>query len=158
MAGETHYGGVHSETTRKTSSETVNNSSTLQNDDAFSFTGVANRVYRVVIWGAVTQVDATAGFKCCLTGAQISTIRQSLSYMESSASANPDRWAGYNTSAGTGITAAGGTIGSGSILFEATVVMDGTGGTVNFQWAQQTATAADTILLLNSTMGVDRIL
>jgi hypothetical protein len=151
-------GGAGSVTTvRKTADETVNNSNTLQNDDHLFFTANANTTYQLDLYLMVQSASVTADWKWDLT------LPSGTYYWANDADpANSGEGPGWGSrAAGTGSAAAlssgelthgGGTNNPKGIHLMAILVIGGTGGTVQFRWAQNVATAEDNVLLTNSLL------
>ena len=137
---------------RKAADETVNNSSTLQNDDHFSFAIAVSEAWVVQLHAVVSQASATPGLKWTWTVP---------------AGATGHMWGAAHVPASTLQTIARTTItttqnqgmgtGDTGLSIWAVVVNSSTAGTVQFQWAQQTATAANTILYTNSFLLAHRL-
>lgn len=136
----------------KSANEIVNNSSTLQNDDHLLFTGSANKSYLVRVGLIVTTV-AGAGADDMKIGWSVPA--STTGYYGSSA----DTWAaatGISPALGTGaamvanqgistamVIGTSGSITGGYFVIEALIKVAGTAGTINFQWAQNSAGARD---------------
>ena len=143
----------------KSANETVNNSTTLQNDNDFSFAIAANEKWMVEMFLAITSASATTDYKFNFTLPASCTIRFGTGSNSSiagtwGAAADSATTAGLSTSANV---AAGSFNGTWGLLVIATVINAGTAGTVQYQWAQNTAAAEDTILLANSVMRYTRL-
>lgn len=131
----------------KGADETVNNSNTLQNDDALLFTAVANTVYRVRL---VIRYNSggTPDIKFAWSlpaGATI--VRASVGY-------NTAATATLTISASSAAHVAGATgPGNDDIYVEdAIITVAGTAGACTVQWAQNTADASDTKVLEGSSL------
>jgi len=143
----------------KSANETVNNSTTLQNDNDFSFAIAANEKWLVELFLAITSVSANSDFKFNFTLPASCTIR----FGVGSNSAITGTWgAGATSVSPTGLStsanvSAGSFNGTWGLIVVATIINAGTAGTVQYQWAQDTAVAEDTILLANSVMRYTRL-
>lgn len=137
----------------KSATQTINNSSTLTNDSELFFTMEAATDYEVVVNVRVTSATATPDWKYALTctGMTWDGIYQT-GNIDASGATVTLIMASAQTS-GTAIT-----LGSAGKPTAATVQMTFTvhsgvsGGVLNFQWAQSSATAEDTQVLKNSWM------
>lgn len=136
-------------TLRKAASEVVNNSSTLQNDDHYFFTADANSTYLVEMRLSASCAVATANLKYAFTipAGATSSIRWAM-HLE------PGSTGGINSLVVLTASPAGSTTTIGCPNEVATLAQTkffittaGTAGTVQFQWAQGTATATNTTLL-----------
>lgn len=132
---------------RKSADQTVNNSSTLQNDDHLFFSVGANETWMVlVVLDFVT--DATADFRSNFSvpsgasGRQSVMGRDTVSNLQMSESAIPGNLA-YAGSAGPT---------RGTFMLQALIRTAGTAGTVTFQWAQGAATVVDTVAKQESSL------
>ena len=131
----------------KTSDETVNNSATLQNDDQlflpmaagerWFFTVTINHVGNTTAdlqYTFTIPTGATIRWGCMGTGLDVSEAIARCSSV---------------TASGTVVTTAGFTT-ENQIVLAGVVVNGSTTGNLQFQWAQNTATAVDTKVLANS--------
>lgn len=127
---------------RKTADETVNNSTTLQNDDALKLAVSANQVWALRLY-LLHNTSAVADIKITLTGPAGSTI--------------------YGRTVATSVTATlteqtGASMafqGDGAAALETIdflVIIAGTAGDIQLQWAQNTLEASDTKVLANSCL------
>lgn len=146
---------MHTLARKATETQVVNNSTTLVNDSHLSWTVAANDVWHVQAWLLVDSATA-ADIKFGWTVPASATIQWG--FVGADASANLPMWNGVIGAAtalattGTVMQAGSGVgtvIGTGLVGL---VTVAGTGGTVQLQWAQQTATVADTKLRLNSCL------
>lgn len=137
----THSGAT---TVTKSSDETINTSTTLQDDDALTFAVVANGEYEVeavVLYNS----GATPDFKFAWTAPAGATIDGHAIVPTAS-----------NTSTGAviveavAITTAVGVGAPIAVWCRFTVVVGGTAGNVTLQWAQNTSDAGNTSVLTNS--------
>ena len=148
----------------KGSDETVNNSSTLQDDDDLQFTAAAREVYYITYNLLTAQASATPNFQC--------RVQIPSGFVSSGALAPDDDGVAGTKATGNAGTATynhtssvNGTTHqidhaihtSGICKVEAAVVIGATGGTVKLQWAQISATSADTDVLAGSIMLAERI-
>jgi hypothetical protein len=133
----THEGLI---TVRKNTNETVNNSNSLQNDNELLFAIGANEIWEFQIF-LQAQVDADNDFKFDVTvpsGSIVFTNQQ------------PTALVNWSTSA---ISMATGTDRANAIVFIYGIAMNGaTPGNVQLRWAQNTASAIDTIVKANSCL------
>jgi hypothetical protein len=141
----------------KASDETVNNSDTLQNDDDFSFSVSANKSYLIDLY-LLLNGNATADYKAAWTLPAGATIYWGVEGYGGSAGITT-YWAPVEPAQGSQQALSTGTIswnGSsnspiGSHLV-GILIVGGTAGTAQFQWAQNTATAVDTKILAGSML------
>lgn len=129
-------------TVYKATDETVNNSATLQDDDDITFSGAADGIY--VIKGNLNFIGSNVAdlkFKFSLPGTSKlhgehsgNTLFIETTTVEFT---NP---------------AVGKTFHISGIIF-----MDGTGGTVTLQWAQITAEATDTKMLIGTWLSYEKL-
>lgn len=137
----------------KAANETVNASTTLQNDDDFLFTAAANIDYLVEAKLLLTGA-AASDWKCAwtLTGMTFDVnfftpLNGSPVLTQAVAQASATAQAVIFTTA------------AASHIEEMTFIIHSgsTGGTCNFQWAQNTSDASDTKVLKNSTMTIKKL-
>lgn len=134
----------------KAATETVNNSTTLQSDDDFLFTVAANTDYLVEMQLRLAT-SAAADWKFAWTLAGMTwdgTFEDTLQI-----------GSGVNLHGREAITSAGAiaVLASGALaayLWRGQFIIHSgvTGGTLNFQWAQQTTEVSNTTVLKNSQM------
>lgn len=141
---------------RKSVDETVNNSAALQNDDHLFFSVAANEVWFVQAW-LVIDSGATPDIKFGWTLPAAATMRWGFIGGDQATGTVP----GWHWSAGVGtVLATTGTLtqagsGAGSAIgtaFAGIAAIGGTAGTVQLQWAQNTANVSDTKVLMNSAL------
>lgn len=139
---------------RKTSDETVNNSATLQNDDQLALAVEASVVYRLEMM-LIVNSGTTPDFKFAWT------YPSSLTMFYSAHIASP-------AGGGTGSDLNGpyiettvpalGTLGSDQILrADGIVIVSSTAGTLQLQWAQNTANASNTTVKTGSHLILRRL-
>jgi hypothetical protein len=139
---------------RKTATETVNNSAALQNDDDFSFAIAANEVWQFEL-ALSTDIKILSQFRCTWTlPAGASMLMLLIALGDNLTSANAVT--ATQTTPGTAITT-GAAVTLGHVYIRGTLVNAGTGGTAQFQWAQQTAQLEDTKVLINSYLLAHKI-
>lgn len=133
---------------RKAATETVNNSSTLQDDDDFAPSLTANMDYLVEMMLLTTSATATPDLKFAwtLTGMTWDGI---YSTVPGNGAATPTSNSGVTS--GTAITITSGNTPASSPLFLQFIIHSGsTGGACKFQWAQNSATSENTTVNKNS--------
>jgi hypothetical protein len=133
---------------RKASDETVNNSSTLQNDDDFQFPIVSGEQWEIDLILSISDGNnPTYDIKAIWAGV---TLTQHLFYYGKSGSsavngsASGELLLDLNTSA--------------SIIVLRSIIFATSTGTLAFQWAQNSATATNTTIKAGSLMIARRIL
>lgn len=133
---------------RKTADETVNNSSTLQNDDHLALTVGANEVWQVELTLLLSAANTTADWKFGFTGPAASQFRW--------APFAATRWLGATTPAVLHtISDSEGTGSENGIHGQALlgIYLGGANaGTLQFQWAQNAANLSDSKLLIGSCL------
>jgi hypothetical protein len=139
---------IYSVSKMKAVDETVNNSTTLQNDDDLFFTIAASEKWTVEIVCKIVS-NATPDFKVFFTAPAGATFN--FVTLQSVGTVALVPWASTAQSIITDATATG-NIG----IVKAYVINSTTAGTVNFQWAQNTAEASNTILKAGSFMIANR--
>ena len=143
----------------KTADETVNNSAVLQNDDHLLLAIAANEVWLVEVTLLIQGASANADFKCGWAYPTGCTIKWGHLAKDTAAASG----SGFMPSGGaltTPIVIATETsvlvTGLANIIcgavYRAIVINGATAGTLNLQWAQNTATAEDTKVLANSCL------
>ena len=140
-------------TIRKSAAETVNNSSTLQNDDHFTFSIGASEIWAVDIYLDLTAANATADMQFTWTLPAGATMMV-FGFGGDDGGFN---FVGKGTTPGTGIaigTAGGST---GVVVIHCLLVNSTNAGTAQFQWAQNVATVAALTLGINSYMIAHKI-
>ena len=137
---------------RKTADETVNNSAVLQNDDHLSFAIGANEIWAIDMMLIMSMASATPDLLFTFTlPASASMIVFAQSYASGGLISNAK-----GTTPGTGI-GIGVDNSNPVVLIQATLVNSATSGTVQFQWAQNIATAEDSKILANSWIVAHRL-
>ena len=144
---------------RKTADEAVNNSNVLQNDDHLLLAIAANEVWLVELTLLLQGVSPNADFKCgwaypvgCTIKwgylARDSTTSEGSGWMPSGLySVTP-----IAISIETDVLNTGLLNGISGAVYRAIVINGANAGTLNFQWAQNTATAENTKVLANSCL------
>lgn len=144
---------------KKSAGETVNNSTTLQNDNDFSVTLDESSIYEITLNLALTG-NTSADFKCdwevsggvsqlttrCCLGPSINVVavNDSGNVRESRHDLTTDVTYGTNASTACHIR-------------ECFLVQTTTSGTLTFRWAQNSADASDTTLSTNSYMTIEKV-
>lgn len=148
----TLFGEVRPLYARKTADQTVNNSTTLVNDTELFVSVAANAEYDMEL-AAVQNSNATANFKLNFVLPAGATWVTGIFDLGSSAA---NEQFGVQTTAGPalGIT---GAAADAVVWIKAKLIIAGTSGTVQFQWAQNTANASNTIVRAGSTLVLRRL-
>ena len=129
----------------KTADETVNNSTTLQNDNHLLFALVANTTYEVDLVLLHNSTSTTPDFKLGWTVPSGCVMFW--------ASVTSNAWGSFGGTAlsGAGDTKTAGSIsGTGGAIFKALVRNGANAGNIQLRWAQNTADASDSKLLKHS--------
>ena len=126
----------------KTSDETVNNSSALQNDDALFLTVAVNTTYDLELW-VLQSSGATPNFKLDFT------LPAGATWRGGHFDCNNTQIGIMTTAAVSGVT---GTGADAYVMLKALISIGGTAGTVQLRWAQNTANASNTIVRANSRL------
>lgn len=134
----------------KTADETVNNSTTFQNDDHLFAPVEANAVYSLDLY-VVYSSGATPDFKQVFTAPAGTTLEASFFDYNGGAFA----WAA--TGALGSVTALAGTGANAPFIIRGTLFVGGTAGTLQWQWAQNAANASDTIVRKGSRLILVRL-
>lgn len=132
----------------KSASESVTSSTTLQDDDALTFTVAANSTYLVRLGVFYDGSAVSGGIKLALTlpaGAIFSVTTSSATYAASSGTVFLDD----PTTDGVGVVSGG--------SFDLLVTTVGTAGSATLQWAQSASDATATRLLPGSYFRVRRV-
>mgnify|MGYP001617909989 CR=1 FL=1 len=134
---------------RKTADETVNNSSTLQNDDELLFAIAANEIW--LVQGFLSFNSSTvADIRSAITvPAGATLIVNSMALAVGTAASNGELLNTSSTTSG-GAVLAGGTGADSVQRLWAIVVNGANAGNCQVQWAQSTAEASNTIVRANS--------
>lgn len=152
-----HAGGGGPTKVHKAADESVTSSTTLQNDDDFSFAISANTDYIFEIHAAITCDFRNGSIKVAITvpsGATMLLMAQLLQNKQSEVD-NASR-AGWTTISGTAISLRTSIVNAGSgnglLSIYGRVSVGGTAGTVQLQWAQEISDTDPTTLKANSWM------
>ena len=130
----------------KEADETVNNSVTLQDDDDLTFTMTADKIYAFTMALLVTG-NSAADFKLNIDVASSGAADYLLTYANTGGSFTGEmKWEGENTS----IFADGSWHQTLSAKASGVLVCDGSNRLVKLQWAQNSAHASNTQLLIGS--------
>lgn len=149
-------------TARKTANETVNNTATLQNDDALFVTPAINTVYTVdsyIVYDAATAADLTFAFTfpagASLSWAVIGLATSVTAVTGDMTAAARDRFA----SGVAGAIGAGGANVGGEVvaIIRGTLIMGATAGNLQLQWAQAVANASDAVVYRDSWLRLQKI-
>lgn len=125
----------------KTADESITNSSTLQNDDHLLFAVGAGQTWEVQGTVTVTENSNNKNFKFAFNAPGAATVK--VSYIAYKASSSGIGGQGSDVQTANGTPSGSSTVGSGAgetlILDFRGIIETATAGTVNFQWAEQTA-------------------
>lgn len=131
----------------KTSDETVNNSSTLQDDDELFWSAAANAIY-IVTGDIVINSGTTPDIKVAWTVPSGTTIDGMYIWNRVPKIAEFDESTTVNFDTSTT---------DSNLLFTMTVVTSSSAGDVHLQWAQNTMDASDTIVRKGSGFTITRL-
>lgn len=139
-------GGPQVITKVKAADETVNNSTTFQNDNDLFFSIGANEVWKFVILGTCVS-SAVADIKVQFTA----PVGISGFIREKWNDGNPYPWSAQNwiNPSGSG--------NEENFLFEGVAINGANSGTVQLQWAQNTAEVSDTIVKAGTNLIATRL-
>lgn len=146
---------------RKTSDETVNNSVTLQNDDALVFAAEANSTYYVklfMLYDSATAADFRYSFSLPASGfGYKSTHHAPTTTTTCSGTAGSFIYIDV-TQTDNNVGGAGtGTSNTCALVVEATIMTLSTAGNIQVQWAQGTLDATNTVVRANSWISYRKI-
>ena len=136
---------------RKSADETVNNSSTLQDDNDLSFAVVAGEIWEVTLLLSVDQASATPNFKMAWGGSVGSYYNY---FWAAQALTNTQVESAYTTGTMTAIH----TVANGLPIYCRSFIVVTSTGTLTLQWAQDVATVANTILNSDSILFAKRVM
>lgn len=131
--------GLHTKTVTKTADETVNNSTTLQNDDALLLAMAASEVWQFEIFIKATS-SAVADFKLGWSVPTGTTMRWKISAGGQLDTLNETQTYTANMDGTSGDT----------IVCHGIIMVSTTAGNVVLQWAQNTAEVSNTVVEANS--------
>lgn len=137
----------------KSADETVNNSTTLQNDDHLAWAVAANEVWAFRLVGFLTIASGNPDFKSAFTVPAASSGYRGLY----AASANVNAFGSVSdltTGATVGLVAATTFV---AVTIEGVYIGGANAGTVQFQWAQGSAVASNMTLKLGSYLDLKRL-
>lgn len=142
---------------RKTADETVNNSSTLQDDDELFLPVAENEIWLAQWFLLLNAASDTPDYKFGMSGPTGATMRWGVGSTQST-SGVAFSWFSTATGSPLGLAAisdtltTGGTTVVSGIFLPAIIVVGGTAGDVKLRWAQNTPTAVNTKVLTNSCL------
>jgi hypothetical protein len=142
------------QTVEKTTNETVNNSTTIQDDDEFTgFTLASNKKYLVTAWLVVDQSSATPDFKVdfVLPGGSIGETRTRISNITSSGNIYVD------AASVAQVTIPCDAVNENIIKIEWTLTTISGASDSKMRWAQATANASNTVVTDDSWIKVQCI-
>lgn len=127
---------------RKTADETVNNSAVMQNDNHLFLPVAANTVYRLSMRLGISS-GATPDFKTAFTFPAGTTMF----YNATTVAVSTATLQNYGLDQTSTASIEGGQT---SVTYDGLVIVSAAGGTLQLQWAQNTANASDTKVLAGS--------
>lgn len=131
----------------KGSNETVNNSTTLQNDDALLWAVGINEVWEMFMWVNYTS-STVADFKYQIDGPASAVGDWSHSGYSTALALNN----GGNLVLGTPYSLGGAGAIDLSVFIQGKIATAGTGGNIQFTWAQNALEASNTVVYAGSTL------
>lgn len=137
----------------KTADETVNNSTTMQNDDQLLISVEANITYDFFL-RLIVNTNATADFKMQFTGPAGATMST-----QAYTGSNPDTAASAlqgPTNNLTTVAAFSGVAADQVLIIQGFLAVSATAGTLQLQWAQNTLNVSNTSVKANSYMWLQR--
>jgi|GEM_PF-4748289 len=135
----------------KTVTQNVNNSTTLVNDNAFTFTAVANTRYHIKIF--IKCSNANNAMQIKWTFLLPSGTMEVSAINPGSGTANAGSWlTGASLSVASPVLGMVTATGNQVAIIDGLISVGGTGGAVTLQWAQQTAVAANLSFMAGSYM------
>lgn len=143
-------GGIIAKFIRKTSNEIVNNSATLQDDDALLFAIASSEVweFQIDVW---FMSGTTPDFKHAITVPASATLRWTNTGVAASGTTYGD--ANIVDASGTSLSHQGnGATTVNTSRIRGHVINSTNAGNVQYQWAQNTQNLSDTTVLANSTI------
>ena len=138
---------LHNKIVRKTADETVNNSTTLQNDDELLFAVAANEVWEFELLALINS-SAVADIKFQFTGPSGSSIYQ-FNVGENAATTD---FISAVEPGGPVSDVRGQGLAMINAILRGIIVNGATAGNLQVQWAQNTAEVSDTKVLTNSIL------
>lgn len=139
---------------RKTADETVNNSTTLQNDDELLLAVGANEIWVIRLAIITISVSDTPDVKIAVTVPTGASFNGMLFYHNAAFGDAHDE-----VTAATAARVVGATTGAYfEAILEGVIVVGATAGNFQLQWAQNVATAEDTTVKANSYLIATRLL
>jgi len=146
---------------RKTADETLNNVAVVQNDDHLFLPVAANTDYRLWLMAAVvTAASATPDFRSGFSIPAGATFTGNIYGLDTAATTGVSSvsFAGFLNNGTPFATPRGLVTGSNLIfLWEGILRVAGTAGTLQFQWAQNVATAENTTVKAGSELWLTRL-
>lgn len=147
--------GLHNAPVRKTADQTVNNSTVLVNDNALLLALAANEIWLVTLYLLQTSPSANSDFKMGWAYPAACSIKWAPVYGEGIYG----HWIGCSSGVSPNAifiqtdTEVIGTANKQQALMVVAIVINGANaGNLNFQWAQGTATAENTVVNANSAL------
>jgi hypothetical protein len=136
----------------KSADETVNNSTTLQDDDALLWATTASAVYGFELTLFITGANTTADFLCGWSVPASTTMKWSNTTGVTNLANPPDAVATQATTLAFSTDAV-----TFCVKVNGVVITAATTGNIQFRWAQQTAGATDLKVLAGSYIKVFRL-
>jgi hypothetical protein len=136
---------------RKTADESVTSNTTLQDDDVLALTVLANEVWQITLY--LIYQAATAGDLKFAWTFPSGTLTGAYVWLDDSGGYPTNNHWNTATSPTPSFAMHGfGTEAEGPIPINMLYAVGGTGGTLRFQWAQQTSSGTATTVKANSTL------
>ncbi len=131
----------------KTTTETVKNSTVLQNDDELKQAALANEVWGILFVLRIYGYAAAADFKFAVTVPTGAVVRIGLTAEAAGAASATDQ---YVTGSGSVVTVDNAADESKIVLLHCSVAMGANPGDIQLQWAQNVANDSNTQVLSGS--------
>lgn len=144
---------------RRTTTQTVNNSATLVDDDTLTVSVEASATY-ILQMGIIYDSGTTPDIKFAFIGPTSATLDWTTNALGTAAAGGTGSLTVTRSTIGSGGVLPAGGIGAGSQVFaeiQGILVTSTTAGTFKLQWAQNTADPTDTIVRANSWMRLIRV-
>jgi hypothetical protein len=144
---------------RKTVNETVNNTTTLQNDDVLFLTPLVSTVYTLEGFIIYTS-NTTPDFKCSFTfpaGASLSWTGGGVDINATAGHSDMAANVAARLTSDSTFSYGGSDAFVTALQIKGTLIMGGTSGNLQFRWTQATANASDTTVYRDSWLRLTKV-